>query len=56
MVSTEWEVSFEKKDKVFLKRLQAFFKPFCKRERKLYLSTKGAFNTFRAVTSEGNTC
>ena len=36
LMSTELEVLVEKKkDKVFLKRLQLCFKPFCKRERKI---------------------
>ena len=36
VMSTELEVSIEKKDKLFLKRL----------EGKFYLNTKGAFRTF----------
>ena len=38
-LSTELEVSIEKKDKVFLKRLQLFFNLFVGGERKLYLNT-----------------
>ena len=45
-MSTELEVSIEKKDKMFLKRLQLFFNLFSREKGKLYLSTKGAFHTF----------
>ena len=42
----ELEVSIDKKDKVFLKRLQFLFQPFVREKGKLYLNTKGAFHTF----------
>ena len=46
-MSTELEVSVEKKDKVFLKRLQLlFFYFFVRGKGKLHLNTKGAFHTF----------
>ena len=43
---TELEVSIEKRDNVFLKRLQLFFNLFVREKGKLYLSTKGAFHRF----------
>ena len=46
VISAELEVSIEKKDLVFLKRLQLFFKLFVREKGKLYLNTKGAFHTF----------
>ena len=46
VMSTELEVSIEKKDKVFLERPQLFFNLFVREKRKLYLNTKGAFHTF----------
>ena len=42
VMSTEVEVSIEKKDKVFLKRLKLFFKPFCKSVRKIISLYKGS--------------
>ena len=43
VMSTELEVSIEKiKDKVFLKRLQLFFQPFRKKERKIISQYKGS--------------
>ena len=55
VMSTELEVSIErKKDKVFLKRLQLFFQPFCKRERKIMSQYKG--NIPLVLRSERNTC
>ena len=45
-MSTELEVSIEKKDNVFLKRLQLFFNLFVRGKGKLYLNRKGAFHTF----------
>ena len=41
-----WKFQLRKKDKVFLKRLQLFFKFFVREKGKLYLNTKGAFHTF----------
>ena len=46
VMSTELEVSIEKRDKVFLKRLQLFFNLCVREQGKLYLITKGAFRTF----------
>ena len=40
VMSTELEVSIEKKDKVFLKRQQSFFNLFVREKGKLYLNTK----------------
>ena len=45
-MSTELEVSIEKKDKKFLKRPQSFFNLFVREKGKLYLNAKGAFHTF----------
>ena len=42
----ELEVSIEKKDKVFMKRLQLFFNLFVGKKGNLYLNTKGTFHTF----------
>ena len=43
VMSTELEVSVEKKkDIVFLKRVQLFFYPFCKSERKIISQYKGS--------------
>ena len=46
VMSIELEVSIEKKDEVFLKRLQLFFNLFVREKGGLYLNTKGAFHTF----------
>ena len=49
LMSTELEVLIEKKDKVFLKRLQLFFLTFLREWEKLYLNTKEAFHTFQQL-------
>ena len=46
VMSTELEVSIEKKDSVVVENTEIIFKPFCKRKRKLYLNTNGALHTF----------
>ena len=46
VMSTELEVTIEKKDKVFLKRLQLFCNLLLREKGKLYLNTKGTFHTF----------
>ena len=48
VMSTELEVSIEKKEKVFLKRVQLFFNLFVREKGKLYANAnaKGAFHTF----------
>ena len=47
-MSTELDVSFEKKDSVFKKRLQLPFLTFLLKRKENYISisTKGAFHTF----------
>ena len=45
VMSTELEVSIEKKDNVFLKSPQLFFNLFVREKGNLYLNTKGAFHT-----------
>ena len=42
VMSTELEGSIEKKNEVFLKRIQLFFYPFCERERKIICHYKGS--------------
>ena len=46
VMSTELGVLTEKKDKVFLERLQLCFNLFVREKGKLYLITKGALRTF----------
>ena len=41
-MSTELEVSIEKEDKVFLKRLQLFSQTFCKRKIKIMSQYQGS--------------
>ena len=56
VMSTESEVSTEKKDCVFEKITIIFFNLFVREKGKYYLNIKGAFHSFQAVTSERNTC
>ena len=46
VMSTGLELSIQKKDEVFLKRLQLFLNLSVREKGKLHLSTKGAFHAF----------